>query len=161
MFDSLVTMLSGDLDAIAADGPARAAQLAAAVLCGSMIGYDRARRSPAGVKTCVFVCLGATLYMHTGAVLVEGAGDPGRMAGQIATGIGFLGAGTILREGGGVHGLTTAATIWFLGAVGVLIGSGFPISAMLISAIAVVLLKTLTHFEGTILPDPRKREPKS
>jgi len=86
-------------------------------------------------------------------------GDPTRIAGQIITGIGFLGAGAIIRERGGVHGLTSAATIWFLGAIGVLIGCRYALAGLGLSIAIVVLLFLVSWLEQWIGPrDPHSGE---
>jgi putative Mg2+ transporter-C (MgtC) family protein len=103
-------------------------ELMAASLSGLILGAERHRRhSQVGMKNCALVCVGATTYMASGHLILDvsgGDGDPTRMASQIVTGIGFLGAGAIFRDSARVSGLTSAATIWFIGAVGVLIGCG-------------------------------------
>ncbi len=100
-------------------------QLVLAILLSSLIGWERERRGrPAGIRTHVLLCLGATLMM----VLSRGFGypvsDPSRIAAQIVSGIGFIGAGTILRQGSIVRGLTTAASLWAVVAIGMTVGMG-------------------------------------
>ncbi|MBZ0112061.1 MAG: MgtC/SapB family protein [Thermoanaerobaculia bacterium] len=124
----------------------------AAALCGSLLGLERRRRhAAAGMKTYALVCLGATAYMSSGHLILEStglAGDPTRMAGQIVTGIGFLGAGAILRGDAGVSGLTTAAGVWFTGAVGVLIGCNLPLAGLALTLFAIALLYLLSKIEA-------------
>ncbi len=127
--------------------------LLTAFLSGAIVGLERQhRRSPIGLATCTLVCAGATTYMASGHLILEVAGssgDPTRIASQIITGIGFLGAGAIIRGGGGgVSGLTSAATIWFLGAIGILIGCSFPITGVLLSIVVVLLLSLISKSEG-------------
>lgn len=126
--------------------------LLAAALCGALLGLERSRRhAAAGMKTYALVCLGATAYMSSGHLIMSThpvGGDASRIAGQIITGIGFLGAGTILHSQGGVSGLTTAAGIWFTGAVGVLIGCDFPLAGLALTLFALVLLITLSKLEA-------------
>jgi putative Mg2+ transporter-C (MgtC) family protein len=132
--------------------------LAVAALCGAAIGWDRRRRgSPAGVKTFLLVCVGAASYMAVGHALLQDpgqSGDPTRMAGQIVTGIGFLGAGAILRGRSGVTGLTTAASVWQTGAIGVLIGCGMPLSGLTLTVLILVAVHTLGVVERRWFPDP-------
>lgn len=126
--------------------------LLAAFLSGGIVGLERQhRRSQIGLATCTLVCAGATTYMASGHLILEVAappGDPTRIASQIITGIGFLGAGAIIRGGGGVSGLTSAATIWFLGAIGILIGCNFPITGVLLAIVVVLLLTLIGKGEG-------------
>jgi putative Mg2+ transporter-C (MgtC) family protein len=102
---------------------------AMAVLCGGLIGIERElKKKPAGFRTNILICLGSTYFMMV-SQLVSGPdglqlGDPGRIAAQVVTGIGFIGAGTIIQSRGQIAGLTTAALIWVVAAVGLLIGSG-------------------------------------
>ncbi len=99
-------------------------KLAVAVVLGGIIGLERETHDrPAGLRTHVLVCVGSAVYMMLSMSFAPEA-DPGRIAAQVATGIGFLGAGTIIRSGSSVRGLTTAASIWAIAAVGLCIGRG-------------------------------------
>jgi putative Mg2+ transporter-C (MgtC) family protein len=126
-------------------------ELGAAALSGLVLGIERhRRRSQVGMKTCALICVGATAYMAIGHLILEvspAGGDPTRMASQIVTGIGFLGAGAILRGAGGVVGLTSAATIWFIGAVGVLIGCGYPLPGLALTVGVVGLIVGIRTLE--------------
>ena len=82
------------------------------------------RRKPAGLRTNVLIALGAALFTITSILLKDAGGTADRVAAQVVTGIGFLGAGAILRNRGGVHGMTTAATIWVNAAIGMAAGAG-------------------------------------
>lgn len=130
--------------------------LLAAFFSGAIVGFERRhRQSPIGVRTCTLVCAGATTYMAAGHLILEVAGmpgDPTRIAGQIITGIGFLGAGAIMRETGGVHGITSAATIWFLGAVGILIGCNYALIGILLTIVVVGLVFLLGKLERVLAP---------
>jgi putative Mg2+ transporter-C (MgtC) family protein len=98
--------------------------IGAALLMGITIGLERQyRQHTAGLRTNTLVCLGAALFVSVG-VMVEHESSPTRVAGQVVTGIGFLGGGVILREGLNVRGLATAATMWCSAAVGTLAGLG-------------------------------------
>jgi putative Mg2+ transporter-C (MgtC) family protein len=111
------------------------ARIACAAALGAVIGFEReARGHPAGVKTHSLVAVGAALFTIAGAYgfadIPRSANvDPARIAAQVATGIGFVGAGAIIKFGGSVRGLTTAATLWLAGAVGVGVGAGAWIEA--------------------------------
>jgi putative Mg2+ transporter-C (MgtC) family protein len=85
-------------------------------------------------------------------------GDPTRIASQIITGIGFLGAGAIIRGAGSVSGLTSAATIWFLGALGILIGCSYPITGILLAVVVVLLLSAVALLERGYEKFIRQRE---
>lgn len=101
-----------------------ALQLGLASLLGGLIGLDRERREhEAGLRTHMLVCVGACLFTVLSAHAFPG-GDPARIASQILPGIGFLGAGTILKYGKNIHGLTTATSIWVTAAVGMAVGGG-------------------------------------
>ncbi len=102
-----------------------------ASICGAFIGFERqVKGRPAGFKTFSLVCVGSTLAMITNEFiyihLADVSGDPARMAAQVISGIGFLGAGTIIVTGNSrVKGLTTAAALWVTAAIGITIGAGF------------------------------------
>src|SRR6266481_6228611 len=102
-----------------------------AIACGGLIGVEREiKNKPAGFRTNILICLGSMLFMwlSTQVAMVVAVGrpaDPGRIAAQVVAGIGFLGAGTIIQSRGRVTGLTSAAMIWVVSAVGMAIGAGF------------------------------------
>lgn len=111
--------MSLDLGAL----PVMALKLGVALLLGSAIGFERQwNQKMAGLGTNALVALGACGFVAFSGLV--GEGDPTRVAGQVVTGIGFLGAGVILREGINVHGLNTAATLWCSAMVGTLVGGG-------------------------------------
>ncbi|MCS7263234.1 MAG: MgtC/SapB family protein [Armatimonadetes bacterium] len=112
------------------------------VLSG-LIGAEReAHERPAGLRTHVLVGVGACLFMLLSLAMTELGGDPGRIAAQVVTGIGFIGAGTIWMRGDVIRGLTTAASIWATAAIGMLVGAGW-YSLAIIAAIAVFTALTL------------------
>src|SRR5688572_6209434 len=130
----------------------------AAALCGAMIGLERElKNKPAGFRTNILICLGSAMYMAIGLLLVNEAGasmsDPARIAAQVVTGIGFLGAGCIIQQQDRVKGLTTAATIWVVAAIGIVAGAGFPILAFIASAIVLLTLVVLGAIERRFLDD--------
>lgn len=101
-------------------------QLLIAIALSALIGWEREMRGrPAGIRTHVLLCLGATLMMVLSRAFGS-TGDPGRIAAQIVSGVGFIGAGTILRQGNVVRGLTTAASLWAVVAIGMTVGMGTP-----------------------------------
>lgn len=105
------------------------------MLLGGIIGFERELAGkPAGLRTNILICIGAALLMdvsmRVGIIDGHRVGDPGRIAAQIVSGIGFLGAGTILQGQGVVTGLTSAATIWVVAAIGMTVGAGFYIEGI-------------------------------
>src|SRR5437763_11331172 len=100
-------------------------RLVLAAALGGAIGLEREyRHKPAGLRTNMLIALGSALFAVLSIQLGAAAGSPDRVAAQVVTGIGFLGAGAILRSGQNVHGLTTAATIWVNSAIGMAAGVG-------------------------------------
>ena len=98
----------------------------AALLCGGAVGLERQTRGKvAGMRTSILICLGTAFFIRLGLAMLPVGGDPTRVLGQVVSGIGFLGAGVILARGDKIMGVTTAAVIWILAAVGALIGAGF------------------------------------
>src|SRR5207245_4779913 len=93
---------------------------------GGVVALERELRDkPACLKTNALICLGAAMYVYFGELLVgRGEGDLTRIPGQVITGMGFIGAGAIIRDGGSIVGLTTAATLWVVAGIGLFIGSG-------------------------------------
>jgi len=107
-----------------AELPEVLAKLAVAVVLGGVIGWERETHDrPAGLRTHVLVCVGSAVYMILSMSFSQNA-DPGRIASQVAAGMGFLGAGTIIRHGNAVRGLTTAASLWAVAAIGLCVGRG-------------------------------------
>lgn len=128
-------------------------RLIIALFLGGLIGYERqACNKAAGLRTHVLVCVGSCLIMVLSINIyytVQGLtnADPTRLAAQVVSGIGFLGAGTIMKEGTTVKGLTTAASIWVVSGVGLAAGSGYYISAIMVTGLVFITLSALTRFE--------------
>lgn len=117
-------------------------RLLVAAALGAVIGYERERvGKPAGVRTHGMVALGAALFTVVSLYGFGGVGDPGRVAAQVVTGIGFLGAGAILHEPGGVHGLTTAASLWVTAAIGLSVGVGMMVMSLEAAIVVFILLR--------------------
>ena len=131
-----------------------AAKLLAAVLVGGGIGLERELKGkPAGLRTNILICLGSTVLMDLGmGIAATHGGDPGRIAAQVVTGIGFLGAGTILHTRGQITGLTSAATIWVVAALGMTIGAGRFIEAFGSTVTVMMVLIGLGWVERKYLP---------
>ncbi|HEY8344537.1 MAG TPA: MgtC/SapB family protein [Bacillota bacterium] len=125
-------------------------RLVLAALMGSFIGLEReAHGRPAGLRTHTLVALGSCLIMLISIYAFSGSStrDPARLAAQVVSGIGFLGAGTILREGASIRGLTTAATLWVVAGIGLAIGSGFYLGGVVTTIISVFTLVFLNNIE--------------
>lgn len=123
--------------------------LVVAVLLGGAIGLERELRGKAaGLRTNILICLGATLFTHLSLHIDAVRGDPARIAAQVVVGVGFLGAGTILHGRGSVTGLTSAATIWLVAAIGMAVGAGAVFEAAGATLLVLIVLRALAAFEG-------------
>lgn len=112
-----------------------------ALLCGFIIGLERQLRGkPVGIRTSALITLGTYIFILTANQVHTDATDPSRIIGQVITGIGFLGAGVMLTRDGVVLGVTSAATIWSLAAIGVCIACGYPLAAIKLSLVVVFVL---------------------
>ena len=129
-------------------------RLIGAVLVGGLIGFERELRNrPAGLRTNMLVCLGACMVMITNQYVfqVYGAGDLVRMGAQVVSGIGFLGAGTIVvTRHNQIKGLTTAAGLWASAGVGLALGIGFYEGAIAVGISVFVILTVLQRFEDSV-----------
>jgi putative Mg2+ transporter-C (MgtC) family protein len=118
--------------------------LFAAALMGALIGFERERADhPAGLRTHILVCLGSALFTLTSIQLAGARWDPGRVAAQIVSGIGFLGAGTILHHGNIIRGLTTAASLWVVAGIGMGVAASYQ-TAILAAVSTLLVFFTLT-----------------
>src|SRR5258708_4555566 len=124
-------------------------RLAVAALLGALVGVERESAAKgAGVRTHAVVALGAALFTIAGAYGFTDLGkgpnvDPARIAAQVAAGVGFIGAGAILRSGASVRGITTAATVWLAAAIGVAAGAGGWLAAIVATVLTVLVLVVL------------------
>lgn len=116
-----------------------------ATILGGIIGLEREfHGKPAGLRTNLLICLGAAVFTLISKQMVEGTNDSlTRIASQIVSGVGFLGAGAIIQDRGGIHGLTTAATIWLVASIGIACGAGLYRLAILTTLIAIFVLIVL------------------
>src|SRR5471032_1432777 len=115
---------------------------------GAAVGLEREyRQKPAGLRTNILIAVGSALFTILSLQMTQGVGDTSRVAGQIVTGIGFLGGGAILRSGDSIHGMTTAATIWVNAAIGVAAGTGQFALATFATALTLVVLAVLPPIE--------------
>jgi putative Mg2+ transporter-C (MgtC) family protein len=126
-----------------------AVRLVLALVLGGLVGIERESTGrPAGFRTHILVSTGSALIMIVSAYAFPSvAHDPGRIAAQVVSGIGFLGAGTILREGANVRGLTTAASLWTVAGVGLTVGAGLYFPAVLGTILVVLTLVLLNQLE--------------
>lgn len=116
---------------------------------GAAIGIERElRRKPAGLRTNILIAVGAALFTIVSIRMNRDGGSADRVAAQIVTGIGFLGAGAIMRSGESVHGMTTAATIWVNAAVGMAAGAGEYTMAAVTTGVTLFVLAVLPPFEA-------------
>ncbi|HTI40718.1 MAG TPA: MgtC/SapB family protein [Vicinamibacterales bacterium] len=123
-------------------------RLALAAGLGGAIGLEREfRHKPAGLRTNMLIALGSALFSILSVELGTAAGSPDRVAAQVVTGIGFLGAGAILRSGESIRGLTTAATIWVNAAIGMAAGLGAYAAAAAGATLTLVVLALLPFME--------------
>lgn len=117
------------------------------IICGTVVGFERQfYGKPAGIRTSVLICLSTYIFVSVSKAFVNNQGDYTRVIGQIVTGVGFLGAGVMFSKKGLVLGVTSAAFIWLLAALGSIIGVGYHRSAVVFSVVAVVL----TFFVGQL-----------
>jgi len=141
-------------------------RLVVAAILGSAVGFERERKEwAAGLREHMLVCLGSALFMIVSAygfaeVLKPSLVvlDPSRVAAQVVTGIGFLGAGTILVRGESIRGLTTAASLWAIAAVGLAIGGGMYVAGCLTTVLLLIILALVKPLEKLIYPEKRAFE---
>lgn len=132
-------------------------KLLIACICGFLLGFERERsQKPAGLRTIVLITVGSTLFMIVSTLIpfmTDWPGevtraDPSRIASQVVSGIGFLGAGAIIQARGSIHGLTTAAVIWVAAGVGLCIGIGFPLFAIFVTILVLLALVVMEPLRG-------------
>lgn len=140
-----------------------AIRLGVSFLVGGIIGFQRAsKHQTAGLKTHILICVGATLLMLLSIWLPQEFnslknGDPGRIAAQVVSGIGFLGAGAMIRLGNNIKGVTTAATLWFVAALGLGVGAGMFIGVAVALLIGVFTLVVVDIIEQRFFPAERHK----
>ncbi len=124
-------------------------RLLLATALGAAIGLERElRQKPAGLRTNILIALGSALFTAVSIEIARGGGSPDRISAQVVTGIGFLGAGAILRSGRSVHGMTTAATIWVNAAVGMAAGAALFAIAIAATMVTLIVLAVLPPVES-------------
>ncbi len=145
--------LDGILNKNTIDVSTAGIRLLVSFIVGAIIGIEReAHRQPAGLRTHILICLGATLIMLLSIYIPQQfslfkTADPGRIAAQVVSGIGFLGAGAIIKFGANIRGLTTAATIWAVAAIGLCVGAGMFVVALIGSVLILFGLIVVEYFE--------------
>jgi putative Mg2+ transporter-C (MgtC) family protein len=126
-------------------------RLAVSILIGGLVGIERElEHKAAGLRTLMLVCLGSTIFVLIGTEIMAEGSEVGRIIAGVITGVGFLGAGAIIRARGEIHGLTTAATIWLASGLGIAIGLGNYLLAGLAAVFALVVLRILGIIEKAI-----------
>ncbi|MBW6512278.1 MAG: MgtC/SapB family protein [Desulfuromonadaceae bacterium] len=121
-------------------------------ICGGIVGLERQLcGKPAGIRTSTLICMGTYIFVVAGVSIAGEMGDPSRVIGQVVTGIGFLGAGVILTREGAVLGVTSAATIWVLAAIGVLAGEGRNVAAIVAAVLTVGVLVGVNILESVFI----------
>lgn len=134
-------------------------RLAISFILGAIIGIERQfRRRDAGMRTFTLICMGSAAAMLISIWIPQSYpnflnGDPGRIAAQVLTGIGFLGAGAIIQSHGSIHGLTTAACIWVMAVIGLAVGAGMYLAACITTGFSLFVLITLEKLEKRMFLD--------
>ena len=137
------------------------ANLLISFLLGGLIGWLRELEGKtAGLRTHILVAVGSTLFtiLSIETMALSGTADPGRLTAGIVTGIGFIGAGCIVQAGGGVRGITTAASIWVTAAIGVAAGMGYYVAAVATTIITLFTIQVLGHAEHRIIKSKEREE---
>ncbi|HIE35936.1 MAG TPA: MgtC/SapB family protein [Candidatus Omnitrophica bacterium] len=144
--------------------PSTFIRLFTSFILGSIIGLERERKArAAGLRTHILVCMGSCLIMLISLYIYElykdkAPLDPARIAAGVVTGIGFLGAGTIIRSREGIRGLTTAASIWVSSAIGLAVGCGFISAALIVTLLTFLTLSYLRKVERKVTKDGGERK---
>ncbi len=155
----MVEVLTGiieDINSIEVNNVSSVFKLVLSLMLGCCVGFERKRRGQiAGVRTFALISMGATLAMLLSIYVPQEYlglknGDPGRIAAQVVTGIGFLGAGAIIQMKGSVRGLTTAAGIWMVAAIGMAVGVGMYMLSIAATALIIVVLVVVERWEHHI-----------
>lgn len=145
-----ITPYFGDLHAVLPGPVAGAILVFVSAACGTLVGLERQQRhKPAGMRTMMLICVGSAVFTMSSFLVGDGLySDRGRIAAQVVTGIGFLGAGAIIRERGTIIGLTTGATIWTVAAIGVLVGAGHAASGLALTMVVIGILVLFRRSES-------------
>jgi putative Mg2+ transporter-C (MgtC) family protein len=132
-----------------------------AIALGGIIGIEReTSHKPAGFRTNILICISSAMMMILARLISggnEAGGDSMRLAAGVITGVGFLGAGTIIQSRGTIHGLTTASTIWAVAGLGLVIGAGYYVFAALFTGLVVLTLVLFRKIERLLLEKAEKK----
>lgn len=143
-----ISAFFGDLRQILPRPSCEILLVATSFLCGAVVGFEREKeRKAAGLRTHILICLGSALFTAISASPALGGHEPARIAAQIVTGVGFLGAGTIMRDHHHISGLTTAATIWATAGIGMAVGAGYASAGLLLSLCVFITLAWVRRLE--------------
>lgn len=141
----------GDLHRVVQAPYCEAISILMAFVCGAIVGFEREKgHKPAGLRTQILICVGSAIFTVVSMAPVLGGKEPSRIAAQIVTGVGFLGAGSILRDHKQITGLTTAATIWTVSAIGIVVGAGY-VTAGVLLALGVLFILGIFRQAETLL----------
>jgi putative Mg2+ transporter-C (MgtC) family protein len=133
-----------------------------AVACGFAIGLERElKHKAAGLRTNILICLGAAIFTLISERMAGSQDSVTRIAAQIVTGVGFLGAGSVIQDRGGIHGLTTAATIWLVASVGMACGARLYYLALISTVLAMAVLIGMTQIDKRIRPNQDNHKKKT
>ncbi len=155
MYD-LLHQIIADINSVEITTASSIFKLVLSMILGCVVGYERKRKGQiAGVRTFSLICMGATLAMMLSVYVPQvylglKNGDPSRIAAQVVSGIGFLGAGAIIQMKGSVRGLTTAAGIWMVAAIGMAVGVGMYMISIVATALILFILLQLEQIEHRI-----------
>jgi putative Mg2+ transporter-C (MgtC) family protein len=142
----------GDLHAVLPQHWAGIVLVAVSIFCGMLVGAERQfKQKAAGARTLTLICVGSTIFTMASVLMAGDDDDRTRIAAQVVSGVGFLGAGAIIRNRGTVVGLTTAATVWTVAAIGVLVGGGYAAAAIVLTVVIVIMLVVVHRLERTVL----------
>ncbi len=153
MFEELIQYLNEIVDSTTVTPYTATLRLFVSFVFGAIVGAERQlRRRDAGMRTFTLICMGSAAAMLISIWIPQTYpnflnGDPGRIAAQVLTGIGFLGAGAIIQSHGSIHGLTTAACIWVMAVIGLAVGAGMFIPAAITTAFTLIILLSLEKLE--------------
>ena len=159
MIDHLSTLwasLQADLSGVELNSATSIVRIVLSLILGSIVGVERKRKGQmAGLRTFSLISMGACIAMMLSIYVCQETvgllrGDPSRIAAQVISGIGFLGAGTIIQMKGSVRGLTTAAGIWIIATIGMAVGAGLYLIAIVATALVLVVLTLLELLEHRV-----------